>query len=103
MTVENLRTNVEDHFDEHGEYAVSVFSVPDMDAHEIALLAGRPNRQMRVSTCARIRSLGYEIVRSEDEAPGHADIKLPQEPTDEVLQAIADAFDDPQPNPAALT
>jgi hypothetical protein len=88
MTVENLRTNVEAHFDEH---------------QELALLANRPNRQMRVSTCARIRSLGYEIVRSEDEGPGHADIKLPEEPTDEVLRQIADAFDEAEPNPAALT
>jgi hypothetical protein len=103
MTVENLRTNVEAHFDEHQEYAVSVFSVPGMEIQELALLANRPNRQMRVSTCARIRSLGYEIVRSEDEGPGHADIKLPEEPTDEVLRQIADAFDEAEPNPAALT
>lgn len=43
MTVDNLRTNAEAHYDEHREYAISVFSVPEMDAHELALLAGRPN------------------------------------------------------------
>jgi hypothetical protein len=102
MMVDNLRTNVEAHFDEYEDYAVSVFSVPGMDLHELAVLANRPNGQIRVSTCRRIRDLGYEIVRSEHEGPGHADIKLPEEPSDEVLQTIADAFDEPVPNPAAL-
>jgi hypothetical protein len=104
MTLENLRTNAEAHFDEFGEYGLSVFSVPGMSVQELALLANRPNRTMRVSTCARIRAVGYLIVRSEEEGgPGHADIKLPEEPTDEILQVIADVFDDPEPNPAALT
>jgi hypothetical protein len=102
MSLDNLRTNVEAHFDEYGEYAISVFSVPGMSVYELALLAKRPNRTMRVSACARIRGLGYEIVRSEEEGgPGHADIKLPEEPTDEILQSIADAFGAPEPNPAA--
>lgn len=104
MAIETLRTNAEAHFDEYGEYAISVFSVPGMDVRELALLANQPHRQMRISSCARVRGLGYEIVRSEAEGgPGHADIKLPEEPSDEVLQAIADAFNEVQPNPAAVT
>jgi hypothetical protein len=102
MALDTLRVNAFTHFDEHGEFAISVFSAPGLDIEQLALLADQPHPKIRISTAGRVRAAGYEIVRSEEEALGHADVKLPSEPTDDMLDALRSAFDDPEPNPAAL-
>jgi hypothetical protein len=98
MEARDLQVNAFTHYDEVGEYALSVFAVPGADLETTARVADRPNAAVRVTTAGRIRAAGYEVVSSEPPA-GHADIRLPNPPTDADWETLRAVFDDPIPNP----
>jgi hypothetical protein len=98
MQPRDLEVNAYTHYDEFSEYALSVFAVPGADLATTARVADRPNASIRVTTAGRIRAAGYELRRSEP-PPGHADLKLPNPPTDADWETLRVVFDDPIPNP----
>jgi hypothetical protein len=100
MQPDTLETNALTEYDASGRYALSVFSAPGLDREQLARVAAQPRGQVRLSTVGRIRTAGYEIVRSENIAPAHADLILPNPPTDADYEAVIAAFDPPVPNPA---
>lgn len=77
-----LATNANTHYDEFGVYALSVYSTPGLDADEIARRVPLPHSKIRESTVGRLRSRGYDVVSSPG-PPGHADLKLPDPPTED--------------------
>ena len=101
MELAVLETNAQTHYDEFGEYALSVYSLPDRSADEIALLASLPHAKIRVSTVGRLREAGYPVVPSPG-PPGHADLELPHPPTEGDWRVLDALFDPPRPNPAGL-
>ena len=97
---------------ERGRYALSVYSIPDLDAHRIALRVGTPDLphpEMRESTIGKIRQAGYEIALSEEEgyAEGHCDLVVPWESSEganeewllDHSERLLDLFDKKSPNP----
>ncbi len=98
MEPRTLEVNALTHYDAFGEYALSMWSLPGADVATIAATADLPHSVVRTSTVGRIRAAGYELVRSEP-PPAHADLKLPNPPTDDDWATIRGAFDDPIPNP----
>lgn len=98
MQPRDMHVNAYTHYDHTGEFALSVFAVPGWTIEEITRAAGIPNGQIRGATVGRILDAGYEIVRSQP-PPGHADIRLPNPPTDQDWVALRDVFDDPIQNP----
>jgi hypothetical protein len=97
VTRASLRRPAERHHDRYGEYAVSVFTLPDASVEEISMVAGFPNEVIRVSTVARMRHAGLEPVLSG--RPGHAKIVF-SDVEDATLDAFIAAFDPPIRNPA---
>jgi hypothetical protein len=93
-----LQVNAQTHYDDCGEFALSVASLRDASIEDITRVALLPNNQIRVSTVGRIRSCGYEVVPSEP-PPAHADLKLPNPPTDDDWETLRSIFDDAIPNP----
>ena len=96
-----LETNAQTYYDEFGEYALSVYSLPGRSADEIALLASLPHAKIRASTVGRLRAAGYRVVPSPG-PPGHADLELPDPPTEDDWRALDALFDPPRRNSAAL-
>lgn len=95
---ETLRKTALAHHDEHGDLAISVFSLPGRSSEELARLGGLLHSRIRETTVGAIRSPGYDVVR--DEPPeGHALITLPRLPTDEDYMRIAETFGPSLPNP----
>jgi hypothetical protein len=98
MEPRTMETNAATHYDEFGEYALSVWSLPGADVATIAAAANLPHSVIRVSTARRIRAAGYELVRSEP-PPSHVDLKLPNPPTSQDWETIRSIFDEPITNP----
>jgi len=93
-----MGTNARDHnYECPGEWAISVASVSGWSAEDIARAAPFRNRDMRVATVGAVRSLGHDVVVSDE--PPHADLVLSCEPTEEVWEALRQVFDLPIPNP----
>jgi hypothetical protein len=90
---------------DYGRYALSVYSIPGLSAHQIALRVGTealPHGQMGKSTVERIREAGYQIALSEKEgyAEGHCDLTVPYwRPSQEDCKRLARLFDTRSPNP----
>jgi hypothetical protein len=78
-------------------YGLSFFGENDLSVEETALSARLPNRQIRVSTVARIRACGHELFRSGD--PPHLTLRFEISPTDAELGRLIGAFDLPIANP----
>lgn len=93
-----LWVNARDHNAEFtGEWAISAASVAGWPADEIARAAPFRNRDMRVATVGAVRSLGHDVVASDE--PPHADIVLGCEPSEEVWEALRGVFGPTEPNP----
>jgi hypothetical protein len=104
MNLEDLRTNVDNHYDmvlefaEREEWALSVNSIPGLKITEVAVKAQRPNPKMYVSTVGRIRALGYEV-RPDWKENGHSNIVFESEPSNQDLEGVKAVFRGPCPNP----
>lgn len=101
MAMADLRRSAQIHFDHEGRYALSVFCGVDASADAIARAASLPHPKIRQSTVGRIRRAGFDVVRSEG-PPGHADLVLPDPPTDDDWRALEAAFDPPRHNAATM-
>jgi hypothetical protein len=105
MESKQLRLNAEAHHieklaeDGSDEWALSVFSVPELEADEIAMGAPFPNKQMRITTVGVLRAAGYDVTPSPWEHPLHADLRFISEPTEDDFEALRAIFDPPRPNP----
>lgn len=101
MLPAGLALSVQSHFDTEGVYALSVFSVPGKTADEIVSGVFLPHSTLRESTVGRLRAAGYDVVSSPG-PPGHADLILPNSPTDDDWQALDETFDAPRPKEATM-
>ena len=105
MAFDDLKRAAEAHYRQHGVYALSMYSRPDLTAAEIAQVVGGealPHQQMRASTVGRLRGNGFEVVPSEP-PPAHVDVLLQGPLTEEVAAALVATFNPPEPNPVALS
>src|SRR4051812_24908033 len=78
-----LRESAADCFAKTGTCGLSVCSLPDLSAEEIAIEVGTgrlPHPTMRRSTVGALRAVGFDVVPSGHY--GHATLKLPDAPTD---------------------
>ncbi len=105
MELADLEDNARNHYDRVSKYenreewALSVNSIPDLSADEIAKRAGKPNKQMCVSTVGAIEALDcVREVRSDWREDGHANIVLYGEPSLDDLLSIKSVFFGPVPN-----
>lgn len=98
MIVEHLRANALDTFEDEGVWELSVYSLAGEPVHAIAEAALLPNGQIRISTVARIREAGYDVL--DRRSDGHCRLPLPEGFSDQDLERLADAFDPPIRNPA---
>lgn len=102
MDNRDLRVNAVDHHVEMqdlglDEWAISVWCEADCDADEVAKRSPIRNRKIMVSTVGAIRALGYDVVPSDE--PPHADLKFPDEPSDDIFYELKAVFDPPRDNP----
>ena len=105
MELGDLEDNARNHYDRASKYenreewALSVNSIPDLSADEIAKRAKKLNKQMRVSTVGAIEALDcVREVRSDWREDGHSNIVLHGEPSLDDLLSIKGVFSDPVPN-----
>ncbi len=101
MLPTDLALSAQSHFDTEGFYALSVYSIPGMTVHEIAVGVPLRHSKIRASTVGRVRFAGYDIVSSPG-PPGHADLVLPTPPTDHDWSTLDRVFDPPELNPATM-
>lgn len=81
-------------------YGLSVCSLPNMTAGEIAEAVGTerlPHARMRATTVEALKSRGYGVVPSD--WPGHATIVLPGPATEQDWQNLQESFSAPMDNP----
>jgi hypothetical protein len=81
-------------------YGLSVCSLPDMTAQQIAEVAGSknlPHPRMQISTVQTLEAFGYEVVPSE--WYGHATLIFPGPPDETDWQNLQQAFSAPIDNP----
>lgn len=106
MDLAGLADNARNHFDivskyeGREEWALSVNSIPDLSAEDIARRAAKPNKMMRVSTVGAIEALAcVSEVRPDWTENGHANIVFHAEPTWDDLVGVEGAFSSPVQNP----
>lgn len=106
MDLADLEGNARNHYDmiakyeRREEWALSVNSIPDMNAAEIAKRAGKLNNKICVSTVGVIEALDcVKEVRSDWKENGHANIVFHEEPDWDDLEAVKSVFYGPVPNP----
>ena len=102
----DLADNARNHFDivskyeGREEWALSVNSIPDAGAEDIARRAAKPNKMMRVSTVGAVEALGcVREVRSDWTENGHANIVFHAEPSCDDLLSVESVFSPPVANP----
>ncbi|MBV8987446.1 MAG: hypothetical protein JO372_02690 [Solirubrobacterales bacterium] len=105
--VEELQEQAEDEFtrllvegDPDPVYGLSVCSLPNMTADEIAVAVGPerlPHARMRTTTVEALRACGYEVVPSAWR--GHATIVLRGPATEEDWHNLQESFGEPMDNP----
>jgi len=98
----DLADNARNHFDivskyeGREEWALSVNSIPDAGAEDIARRAAKPNKMMRVSTVGAVEALGcVREVRSDWTENGHANIVFHAEPSCDDLLSVESVFSPP--------
>jgi hypothetical protein len=106
MELADLEDNARNHYDrvskyeDREEWALSVNSIPDLSAEEVAERAKKLNRQMCFSTVGEIEALDcVREMRSDWREDGHANIVFYAEPNWDDLQSVKQVFSDPVPNP----
>jgi hypothetical protein len=106
MDLEDLRDNARNHYDRVSKYegreewALSVNSIPDLSAEDIAKRTKKRNRQMCVSRVGAIEALDcVSEVRPDWREDGHSNIVFHAEPSRDDLARVREVFSDPVPNP----
>jgi hypothetical protein len=106
MELDDLRDNARNHYDrvskyeDREEWALSVNSIPDLSAEEIAKRTKKLNRKMCVSTVGAIEALDcVSEVRSDWREDGHSNIVFHAEPSWDDLMRVKEVFSGPLPNP----
>ncbi len=84
MAIDTMRAHAEDTFADERVWELSVYSLAGRSVESIARQARLPNGQIRVSTVARIRAAGYDVL--DRRSDGHCRLPLPAWPTDEDLE-----------------
>lgn len=103
MAPDRVQKNALAHFRDCGVYGVSVWSIPDLSAHEIVRTVRRadpldlPHGQMRISTVGQIREAGYELVPTGPRH--HFTLLLPTPPTDDDWDRLQALFAGPHSCP----
>ena len=97
MGVPALRQSLETCRARLGFHGLSFWGENGMTVKEVCLLAPLRNFRIRVSTVGRLRSHGYEPVRSG--VRPHLMVRFERPPTDEELWRLAHAFGPDIPNP----
>jgi hypothetical protein len=107
MTLDLLRDRFEANQRKTGAYAVSVWSIPGIDAHAICRAAVEhgqqylPHNDMQTSTAEAVEQAGCHLAPLDP--PGHYGLTFSAMPTDEDLEAVMAAFREKEPNPVALS
>lgn len=106
MNLADLMENTLNHFDRVSKYegreewALSVNSIPDLSAAEIAQRTKKLNRKMFVSTVGQIEALDcVSEVRPDWTEDGHSNIVFHAEPGRDALLSVKSVFYGPVPNP----
>jgi len=88
------------HYDECGDFAISVRSRPGATADDLARVDPPmiTYARLRETTVGALRAAGYNVIPDEP-PPAHALIMLPRLPTDEDYEAVSTAFGEPRANP----
>ena len=99
MRIITLRVAIDTCMARRGFYGLSFFGDNDLDVEAITRLAASnlDHGQIRLSTVGRIRGVGFDPYRS-GEYP-HLSVRFELNPTDDELERLVSAFDDPIPNP----
>ena len=98
MQSRDLDHNACDHRDEFpGEWAISVWSAPDLDVDALTKASPIRNRQICVTTVGALREIGHDVVPS-NEFP-HADLKLDADPSEALWEQLRQVFGTPTDNP----
>lgn len=98
MVRAHMEEQVADEFETNGRYALSVGADAEMDLHQLCMANRRQNRQIRKSTVGRLRTAGFEVSWPTGKKR-HSGLVFPSEPTDDLWDALEEAFDPAEPNP----
>ena len=101
MLSADLAISAQSHHDAEGSHALSVFSRAGMTADELSRAVPLPHSMIRESTVGRLRAAGYDVVTSPGPL-GHADLVLPNPPTDDDWRLLDESFDPARPNQATI-
>jgi hypothetical protein len=97
-----MQRSAQDEFELNGQYALSVAADASMTLQALAVANQTPHSRIRKTTVGRLRAAGFDVTPPKGEKR-HADLILPNPPTDEVWEALEAAFDPPEPNPNRLS
>ena len=100
MGSESLQANAEEHFHNpatHGEWAISVASLPEASAEEVVAAAHQIlHRKFRVADADALADAGFVPVQDN---PPHALLLLPSPPDEDMWVQLRTLFNDVRTNP----
>lgn len=99
MKFKNFEVSTDNHYEHHGEHALSVFCLSDCDeGEEVARCCPDFNRDVfREATVGSIRAVGYNV-ESNEPPYGHALVKLPSSSRED-WQKLNTVFEKAKENP----
>jgi hypothetical protein len=103
MKLRDYINAVLNHYRKYQEYALTVWCLPGLDAHEVAHELGTdylPHGKFMETTVGRVRAAGFELMLSPKEQgypEGHCDLFC--EPSEEDWQRLRPLFGEPMTNP----
>lgn len=96
---QHMREQAQEKFEDCGIYSLSVAADGSLSFEELAVVADFPNRRVRRTTVGLLRAIGCDVTPPSGRKR-HANLILPQPPTDDVWKALEEAFAPAEPNPA---
>jgi len=103
MASESLIGNSQQTKDIDGHFGISVWSVPDLAADEIANVCRIPHGRIRVATVGDIRAAGFTIISTPEHGYGHHNIVLGSLPDEATCDRLRSVFHDERDNPRKTT
>jgi hypothetical protein len=88
-----------------GTYDASVWSFAALYAEEIVRVVRELNRgdlphtRMQTATAGAVRALGYQVIRTLPDKPGHYSVRFPSRPADTDIDAFLNILSPPRPTP----